>query len=76
MNGWNAKNLINFIFALQSQSADNYVSLLLSKEQIKRINYESDIPQTLDDCTQIDKLISKADDYLRIMLKNYEILWN
>ncbi len=63
LNGWNAKKLINFIFALQSQSADNYVSLLLSKEQIKRINYESDIPQTLDDCTQIDKLISKADDY-------------
>lgn len=31
------KNLINFIFALQSQSADNYVSLLLSKEQIKEL---------------------------------------
>lgn len=63
INGWETKKLIDFIFSLQSQAADNYVSLLLQKEQIKRINYESSIPQTLDDCSQIDKLISKADDY-------------
>ena len=63
LNGWKIEKLIDFIFSLQSQAINNYVSLLLPKEQVKRITYESDIPQTLDDCSQIDKLISKADDY-------------
>lgn len=60
-NGWKHKKLIDLIFSLQSQSAHNYLSLLLEKEQIKRINYESEVEQTLDDCSHIDKLISKAD---------------
>ena len=63
LNGWKGKKLIDLIFSLQSQSADNYVTLLLQKEQIKRIDYESDVCQILDDCSQIDKLISKADNY-------------
>lgn len=63
LNGWKGKKLIDLIFSLQSRSTDNYVTLLLQKEQIKRIDYESDVCQILDDCSQIDKLISKADDY-------------
>ncbi len=63
LNGWKNKKFIDFIFSLQSQSAHNYTSLLLQEDQLKRINYESDIPQTLDDSLQIDKLISKADAY-------------
>lgn len=59
--GWRHKEFISFILSLQSQSAMNYLILQLKPEQIKRIDFESDLPLPLDDVSKIDDLISKAD---------------
>ncbi|MGD9733471.1 MAG: CBASS cGAMP-activated phospholipase [Desulfamplus sp.] len=61
INGWKNKEFINFILSLQSQSALNYLKLMLRPEQIKRIDFESDLPLPLDDVSILDDLISKAD---------------
>lgn len=60
LNGWRHKELISFIMSLQSQSAANYVNLLLRPEQIKRIDFDSDLPLPMDDASIIEDLISKA----------------
>jgi len=61
LNGWRSKEFISFILSLQSQSAMNYLRLQLRPEQIKRIDFESDLPLPLDDCSKMDDLITKAD---------------
>lgn len=61
INGWKNKEFINFMLSLQSQSALNYLNLMLRPGQIKRIDFESDQPLPLDDVSLIDDLISKAD---------------
>ncbi|WMI72184.1 CBASS cGAMP-activated phospholipase [Aminobacterium sp. MB27-C1] len=61
LNGWRHKKFIGFILSLQSQSAMNYLKLQLRSEQIKRIDFNSDTPLSLDDVSVIDDLISKAD---------------
>ena len=61
MNGWRHKDLIGFILSLQSQSALNYLTLMLRPEQIKRIDFESDLLMPLDDVSNINDLISRAD---------------
>lgn len=61
INGWKHKEFISFILSLQSQSALNYLNLMLRPEQIKRVDFESDLPLPLDDVSMLDDLISKAD---------------
>ncbi len=61
INGWKHKEFISFILSLQSQSVLNYLSLMLHPEQIKRIDFESDLPLPMDDVSILDDLISKAD---------------
>lgn len=61
INGWRHKEFISFILSLQSQSAMNYLNLQLHPEQIKRIDFESDLPLPLDDVSIIDDLLSQAD---------------
>lgn len=61
VNGWKHKEFISFILSLQSQSALNYLNLILRPGQIKRIDFESDLPLPLDDVSMLDDLISKAD---------------
>lgn len=61
INGWKHKKFINFILSLQSQSAMNYVQLMLHDEQVKRINFESDQELPLDDISMLDNLIARAD---------------
>ncbi len=61
INGWKHKEFISFILSLQSQSALNYLSLMLHPEQIKRVDFESDLPLPMDDVSILDDLISKAD---------------
>lgn len=61
VNGWKHKEFISFILSLQSQSALNYLNLMLRPGQIKRIDFESDLPLPLDDVAMLDDLISKAD---------------
>ncbi|MBU1057601.1 MAG: patatin-like phospholipase family protein [Proteobacteria bacterium] len=59
--GWKQKEFINFILSLQSQSAMNYLRLQLRLEQIKRIDFETDLPLPMDDVSTIDDLLTKAD---------------
>ena len=59
--GWNATKLIDFSMSLQSQVSQNYLGLLLKQDQVLRLNFESDFPLPLDDCSKIDDLISRAD---------------
>jgi hypothetical protein len=61
VNGWKHKEFISFILALQSQSALNYLDLMLRPEQIKRVDFESDLPLPMDDVSILDDLTSKAD---------------
>ena len=61
INGWKHKEFISFVLSLQSQSAHNYLSLMLRPGQIKRIDFESDLPLPMDDVSILDDLISKAD---------------
>ena len=61
LTGLKNKEFISFILSLQSQSTNNYLQLMLNKEQILRIDFESDKPLPLDDLTQIDNLMSRAD---------------
>lgn len=61
VNGWRNKEFINLILSLQSQSAMNYLGLLLRKEQLLRIDFESDLPLPLDDVSKLDDLVARAD---------------
>ncbi len=61
VNGWKHKEFISFILSLQSQSALNYLNLMLRPGQIKRVDFESDLPLPMDDVSILDDLISKAD---------------
>jgi hypothetical protein len=61
LNGWRGKELISFLMSLQAQTTHNYLQLMLREDQIFRLNFESDGPLPLDDCSQIDDLISRAD---------------
>ena len=47
--------------AFESQSALNYLNLMLRPEQIKRVDFESDLPLPMDDVSILDDLISKVD---------------
>jgi patatin-like phospholipase/acyl hydrolase len=64
--GWKGTELITFFLSLQSQATSNYLYLMLSPRQIRRIDFESDSPLPMDDCSMIDDLISRADrDFTR-----------
>lgn len=60
-NGWRNKDFIGFLLSLQSQSALNYLKLMLQTNQITRIDFESDQPLPMDDVSIMDDLISRAD---------------
>ena len=61
VTGWGMLKFISMLMNLQSATASNVVQLLLEKHQTVRINFESDMPLSLDDVRIIDDLISKAD---------------
>lgn len=61
MRGWKGKELIAFIMSLQAQSTQNYLQLMLGKDQLLRLNFESDLQLPLDDCSTIEDMISRAD---------------
>jgi len=61
VTGWGMLKFISMLMNLQSATASNVVQLLLDKHQAVRINFESDLPLSLDDVGAIDDLISKAD---------------
>lgn len=59
--GWGREAFINLVASLQIQSVSNYLGLLLNKEQVLRVNFDSNLPLPLDQCSTIDDLISRAD---------------
>lgn len=61
INGWKNKEFVSFILSLQSQSALNYLNLMLRPGQIIRIDFKSDQPLPMDDVSILDDLVSKAD---------------
>jgi patatin-like phospholipase/acyl hydrolase len=61
VNGWEGKKFINFLMSVQAQSIQNYMQLMLSENQLLRVNFDSDMELTLDDSTQVPTLISRAD---------------
>lgn len=61
VSGWRHKEFISFLLSLQSQTTQNYMQLLLEKHQLLRLDFESDKPLPLDDCSMIDDLMSRAD---------------
>ena len=61
LNGWNSSEFVDFNLSLQAQSTQNYLSLILRKDQLIRMNFESDKPLPMDDSRIIDDLVSRAD---------------
>jgi hypothetical protein len=61
LNGWRGKEFISFMMSLQAQATHNYLQLMLQKRQLLRLDFESELPLPLDDCSSIDDLISRAD---------------
>jgi len=61
MRGWKGPEFINFMMSLQTQATHNYLQLLLKRDQFIRVDFESDLPLPLDDCSAIDDLLSRAD---------------
>ncbi len=61
LTGWKGREFINFLLSLQAQSTQNYLKLMLSENQLIRLNFESDNPLPLDDVAVLDDLISLAD---------------
>lgn len=61
LNGWKGKEFISFMMSLQAQTTHNYLQLMLQEDQILRLDFDSDCPLPLDDCSAIDDLISNAD---------------
>lgn len=60
INGWRGTEFVDFLMFLQARSTHNYLEMLLDEKQFLRLNFESDDPLHLDDCSIIDSLESKA----------------
>ena len=60
MFGWGGRKFIDFLLSLQALSTNNYAQLML-RERLLRLDFESDIPLPLDDCSANDDLIARAD---------------
>jgi patatin-like phospholipase/acyl hydrolase len=61
LTGWKNLDFIDFLLSLQAQSTTNYLKLMISKEQLIRLNFETDKPIPLDKIDVLDDLISRAD---------------
>lgn len=61
ITGWKNLEFITFLLSLQAQSTHNYLQLLLSNDQLVRLDFESTKPIPLDDASIMDDLVSRAD---------------
>jgi hypothetical protein len=59
--GWGIKKFISMLLNLQSATAGNVAKLLLDKEHMVRIDFESDRPLALDDPGVVGDMLSHAD---------------
>ena len=60
MFGWGGRKFIDFLLSLQALSTNNYAQLML-QDRLLRLDFESDMPLPLDDCSANDDLIARAD---------------
>ena len=58
---WKRNRFINMLLNLQAETASNMLGLLLDKEQILRLTFESDHVLPLDDVRDVPDLQSRAD---------------
>lgn len=61
LNGWGIYKFISMLFNLQATTASNVTQLILEKHQYVRVNFESDLPLSLDDFGALDDLVTRAD---------------
>lgn len=61
LTGWGISKFITMLLNLQAATASNVTQLILDKHQLVRVNFESDLPLSLDDVGTLDALISRAD---------------
>ena len=61
LTGWGISKFISMLLNLQAATASNVTQLILDKHQSVRVNFESDLPLSLDDVGTLDDLISRAD---------------
>jgi len=58
---WGRGKIVEMLFSLQSQNANNMLGLLLDRDQILRFNFESEKKLPLDAPEEFDDLITRAD---------------
>ena len=61
LTGWKREKLISMILNLQTKTNNSLLQFLMPKENILRLTYTSDKALPLDDVSQNDNLLSKAD---------------
>lgn len=76
LNGWQRQEFISFILSLQSQSTHNYLQLIMKEDHLLRLNFESDLPLPLDDCTATKDLFSRADKLFTYETENIKAFFN
>lgn len=73
---WEREKFINFILSLKSQSIHNYLKLIIKEDNLLRLNFESDLPLPLDECTSKQDLLLKADKLFTYEGKNIQFFFN
>lgn len=61
LTGWKREKLISMILNLQTKTNNSLLQFLMPKENILRLTYTSDKTLPLDDVSQNENLLSKAD---------------
>lgn len=61
LTGWKREKLISMILNLQTKTNNSLLQFLMPKENILRLTYTSDRALPLDDVSQNENLLSKAD---------------
>ncbi|MDN5061722.1 CBASS cGAMP-activated phospholipase [Aliarcobacter butzleri] len=61
LTGWKKEKLISMILNLQTKTNNSLLQFLMPKENILRLTYTSDKALPLDDVSQNENLLSKAD---------------
>ena len=61
LTGWKREKLISMILNLQTKTNNSILQFLMPKENILRLTYTSDKALPLDDVSQNENLLSKAD---------------
>lgn len=74
VSGWKRDKFIKMLLNLQSQNANNMLGLVLEEEQIRRVNFDSDVDLALDAPNEFDDLVSRADkqfSHESALIKNF-----